>query len=453
MILGRPLTQEERRASQRNYFRFGFINGASYMCLGETVLILFATQLEAPNAIVALLGAMLYIGYSLLPFGVFRTARRGAAASQADFWVARNLAALFTASAALVFRVSAPAAWAILLVGAFLFYGYRAAGVVMATPLVGDISSQEEAPGVIGGNTALFNLSALVMLVAITAVTARRPGLWALVGIIVLGSCFGILSSHFLRNIRETGEIRDAARTPLLPGMRKAFSNPDLTRLAGAWFLLSLCSMLLTPISMLAIKRGCGFTDSRALLCACAQFLGSALTSLASGGLCRRFGPRRILVAVAFAHFAVPAAWLAMPAGGPSTLPAGFALFFLLGMVYTLFTNGTCSYFLLACPEKSGQVAGSVGLNLVSSAAAGVLGSAIGSWLITRAADWAEPARAAVFRGGLGPFRLFFLLLIPLLAVTLALTLRLRTKVYAFREAHGDGALRRAIAFGHHRKH
>ena len=291
------------------------------------------------------------------------------------------------------------------------------------------------------------------MLVAITVATARRPGIGILVAVIVLGSCFGIGSSFFLRNIRETGEIRDAARVPLLPGMRRALANADLRRLAQGWFLLSLCSMLLTPLSMLALKRGCGFSDSRALVCACSQFLACCLTAFTSGRLCRRFGPRRVLVAVAIAHFAVPAAWLAMPTEGPRTLAAGCALFYLLGTIYTLFTNGTGSYFLLACPDKSEQVAGSVGINLVSSAAAGVLGSLLGPWLITRSAGWAAWTGLSALGGAIGPFRLYFLLLLPLLAVTLAATLRMRTKVYDYRASHGDCALRHAIALGHHRKH
>ena len=57
MILGRPLTAAERRKSQRLYGAFNFGNGMSYMCLGENLLVLFATQLGAPNAVIALLGA------------------------------------------------------------------------------------------------------------------------------------------------------------------------------------------------------------------------------------------------------------------------------------------------------------------------------------------------------------------------------------------------------------
>ena len=81
MVVGRPLEPRERLASQRRFNAFNFGNGVSYMCLGENLLVLFAARLDAPNAVVALLGAMLYIGYAMLPLGVRRTALRGASTS------------------------------------------------------------------------------------------------------------------------------------------------------------------------------------------------------------------------------------------------------------------------------------------------------------------------------------------------------------------------------------
>ena len=61
MLYDRPLTGEQRRISQLNYNRFSAVNGASYMCLGETVIILFAVKLSAPNFIVAVIGAMMFL--------------------------------------------------------------------------------------------------------------------------------------------------------------------------------------------------------------------------------------------------------------------------------------------------------------------------------------------------------------------------------------------------------
>ena len=51
MIYDRPLTDEQRRVSQLNYNLFNIVNGASYMCLGETVIILFAVKLDRKSVV------------------------------------------------------------------------------------------------------------------------------------------------------------------------------------------------------------------------------------------------------------------------------------------------------------------------------------------------------------------------------------------------------------------
>ena len=100
MICNRPLTAGEMKSSQRNYLLYNGVNGASYMCLGETVLILFAVKLHSPDYVIAILGGMIYFGFLLLPLGKIMTARGGAARTQADCWVYRNIAALIVAAAA-----------------------------------------------------------------------------------------------------------------------------------------------------------------------------------------------------------------------------------------------------------------------------------------------------------------------------------------------------------------
>ena len=94
MILNRPLTLREMEASQRFYNLYSAVNGMSYMCLGDTVVILFALRLKCPDVVVTALGAMVYAGFLFLPLGKWMTARTGAVRSQADFWVLRNISSL-----------------------------------------------------------------------------------------------------------------------------------------------------------------------------------------------------------------------------------------------------------------------------------------------------------------------------------------------------------------------
>ena len=49
MIFKEALSPERQASSQHNYCMFNVINGLSYMCLGETVLILLAVQLGCPD--------------------------------------------------------------------------------------------------------------------------------------------------------------------------------------------------------------------------------------------------------------------------------------------------------------------------------------------------------------------------------------------------------------------
>ena len=99
MIMNGPVPPERQAASKYNYKIFALINGLSYMCLGETVIILLAVQLNCKDYIVSALGAMLYFGFLLLPLGKIVTAHVGAAQSQGIFWVLRNISALIVAAA------------------------------------------------------------------------------------------------------------------------------------------------------------------------------------------------------------------------------------------------------------------------------------------------------------------------------------------------------------------
>ena len=69
MIFQGPLSVARQHRSQKFYYIFNLINGLSYMCLGETVIILLAVKIKSPDAIVAVLGSMSFFGYLMLPLG------------------------------------------------------------------------------------------------------------------------------------------------------------------------------------------------------------------------------------------------------------------------------------------------------------------------------------------------------------------------------------------------
>ena len=233
MILEHELTPEQRLRSQRNINAFNAINGFSYMCVGETIMILLALKLGFSDVVTAVLGGMIFFGFLLLPLGKVVSARIGGARGQAVFWVVRNVAALVVASAALWHRLGfASLALACLVGGSFLFYGFRAAGVVMSQPLLGDISTEDERPRFIAINGALFYAACFVSLVAISVVLKFTESLLAIALIIVAGSALGITSSTFLRRVDETSAFRESARRPGARGSGRHFPQSQ-RRMSG----------------------------------------------------------------------------------------------------------------------------------------------------------------------------------------------------------------------------
>ena len=157
MIYPGPLNREQRLKTQKNYCRFNLINGAAYMCLGETIIVLFAIKLNAPNGMVAALSACIYFAFFMLPVGKIVAGKVGAARSQAVFWTIRNFVAVGVAASSLTAYFGFQTlALVQIFIGACLFYGLRAAGVVMSQPFIGDMATEKERPQLVGTSNALF---------------------------------------------------------------------------------------------------------------------------------------------------------------------------------------------------------------------------------------------------------------------------------------------------------
>ena len=438
MIYDRPLTDEQRRVSQLNYNLFNIVNGASYMCLGETVIILFAVKLHAPNVIVAVIGSMLFLGFLLLPLGVVRTAQVGAARSQADFWVCRNVAALLVAVSALILPLSQSLAWGLLLLGSFLFYGFRAAGVVMSQPLIGDITNNMDRARLIARSTGLFYVSGLVAMVTISLILGHYDSLWVLVGIIVAGACCGVTASTFVRKIDETSAIRRSAQAPLLPQLKTAFFDLTLRRQICAGFMVNLAIIMMAPIAILTMKRGYGVSDTQAILFSIVQFASSIAATQISGKITEKIGPRKVAIYSYMLIFPICLFWLFAPAAVSSVWMWGlFALpFILIGAMMVSAQNAMVHYFLMAVPKER-QVASSMFISVVTGAAAGVTGMFVAGGLL-------KPAER--FLGsGLPMYRAYFVAAGVLFLAGLTLVVRLVPVIDTFLQEHGMEKTRSVI--------
>lgn len=441
MIYDRPLTDAERQKSQLNYNRFCLVNGASYMCLGESVVVLFAVRMGMPNVVIALLGAMVYLGYLLLPLGVKRTGQVGAARCQADFWVCRNIAVLLVAASVLMNLIHPYLAWATLLLGSFLFYGFRAAGCVMSQPLVGDIATEEEQPGLVGKTVASFYATGTLALTIISIILYFNDSLPVLVGVIIFGACLGITASTFCRRMDETTSTRDAAQRPIFSGLSYLLHTPRLLKLVLAWFLINLANIFVIPMSLLTLKRGYGVSDTTAILFSLCQFLTMIGMSYSCGPLIKKYGPRKVIIFSYLLFLPVALFWIVLPSTGFLSgwkwllvlLP-----FILQGTSSVITNNAMVNYFLMAVPKEK-QVGTSLLYSLVTGAAAGIIGMLLAPLVLKLAAYFSTAYPR------FSEYHFYFAMTLLLLLLILPAMLKLDNVIRAFRAEHGEEGVEKTV--------
>ncbi len=382
MICRNQLTPMQMRRSQRNLYFFNIVNGISYMCLGETVIILLAIRLDCPDWTAAVLGAMIYFGFTLLPLGRPMTARYGAAATQALCWVARNIAAVAVASSTLWHILGLE--WlklASLIAGAYLFYGFRAAGVVMSQPLIGDICIENDRAKVLAVSGGFFYSFCLLTLILVIVVVNSSPSMWTLSSLILFGSAMGVTASRFTKKIDETEALRDSARKPLYDELVEAAHNPSLKKLLAVGFASSFAQILITSVSTVTLKRGYGLSDTSALLYSLALFAASAASSFLTGAVSRKIGPRKTMFYIYSLFIAAPALWLISDMSGAPSVPVCILIFAAIGAGNVGMNNTIAHYFLQTVPT-SNRIAASTVLNVVTGAAAGIAGIAVSACLL-----------------------------------------------------------------------
>ena len=399
MIYQGPLKREQRLKTQKNYCRFNLVNGASYMCLGETIIVLFAIKLNAPNGMVAALSACIYFAFIMLPVGRYVAGKVGAARSQAVFWTIRNFVAVGVAASALTAYLGYPTlALVQIFVGACLFYGLRAAGVVMAQPFIGDMATEQERPQLLGNSTALFYVGSVFSLLMIWGILSWNESLPVITCIIIWGALLGWTSTYFIRQMDESPAMVKAARRPLMNEFKKVWQIREIRILLPAMFTVTLSLIMLGAVSMLCVKRGLGVSDRSALYFSLIQFLSCSGISFCSSKVLQKFGARNTLFLSFGTMLFVGVLWLVAP------LEMNYfyvsVIFILAGGAHVTRINATTAYYLQITPEPL-RVAASMLTSVVTSVLAGVAGMLLSSTAFkiidSSLTDWVPMNRFKVY--------------------------------------------------------
>lgn len=370
------ISNVERARGQKLYMTFSVFNSLSYICLADSLFILFALKMGCPDYVVALFGAFMYLGNVAMFLARRLIARIGAGKTIFVFWVCRNLAGLLAASAPFFNRFFPVGGVLVLVFSSFVFYICRSGGVLGMQPLVGEITFPDKRGKFVSGVYMAYNVTAVLGFAGLIYLFREESTIGLFQGILVTGAMLGLTSTIFIFRVKETETPKNSARSPIKNEWNKILGNLVYKKLLWTNILTFSSIAIIVPTSMLALKEGYMLPNYQALFFSLIQFAGGILIAYISRVLSDETGPRPLIILYHCLLSVIAVFWIF----APSELSwfYVFIIFLLCGCCFMGIPLVLLNYFLAAVKAEE-RVGVSLFISISSGICAGVAGMILGS--------------------------------------------------------------------------
>jgi len=401
------LSTSARAEGRRLIRRFYLLNGISIAFLMDNILILYAIRNGVSDPLVAVLSSFVHLTMPFMIIGKQIVSRIGAARNWGLGWFLRYVSASFMIAAPFLHdRVPQKVVSLIILASAFGFALFRSMGTVSTSPIEGEVTTPENRGNFISGNHLRVNLTQILAMIFIIAVTRFIDDLWVYQAVIAAACLIGIYTSTVLAQVPESRIPKVSADIPLKKAFRNLWSRKRSRRLLFAWSAGIVSFMMVIPFMMIGVKSGYRISDSQALTFSLILLAGGIVSSLVNGMISDHVGPRPLLL-MNTAGLIIPSLFWAL--APEQFLPVYVGIgFFLAGFCKLGIMLGVNHYFL-STVDDADRVGSSLFIRIVSGAAAGLSGSVIGGGLLS----WLEANGAA----GLDVYRFYFRIILGILVL------------------------------------
>lgn len=379
MIISGKLDYARQEKSRRNYLIFTFINGASFTCMADNMLVLYALKCGCPSYFIAIILSFNFWCNIFMLLGKYLISRNGAARTFSIAWLGRNIASLVTASAPFVTMWSPMLGFIVLALGVFGFFATKAAGLAAHPPLIGELTTSSNRGKFTSVISRYSNLACLITMGLIIVIMKFSNSLSTYQLIIFAGAISGFISTFFLISVDETESPRISASKPIKEVIKAAWKTQRSRKLiiANCWCQSAL--MLVLPASMLALKEGYNLPDYTGLIFTLIQLTGALFLSFFSGAISEESGPRPLVILYYCLSIVISLLWIFSPVEYSMIYTA---VIFLVCGAFSFGTYVSLLHYFLAAVNDKERVGTSLFIALVSGAAAGVTGSFLGGGIL-----------------------------------------------------------------------
>ncbi|MEK7730040.1 MAG: MFS transporter [candidate division KSB1 bacterium] len=388
-------------------------NALAYACLADHVLTLYALKLGAGALYVGFLSSLVHLTMFLGVLGKRIAEKRGPVYVYGISWMLRYLfAGLMALAPFAAVRFGVQAGLAVLLMGALLFFSFRAIGNNANTLIVARIAAPYQRGHLVATQFTIFYIGSVLILLAFGLLLGRSAPLWRFQAFIVFGVLMGAISGFIALRIPEIVEPK-AQKPVTLRQMYTLFAHtPALRNFLFSGMITRAVVAAAIPFLVVSMRLGAGWSEDRILLLVIFLSLGNVLASFFNRMYLDRLGARPMMILYVMCLCVALFAWVLTPGTSIVYIALNFLLF---GLVSPGFTSAQVPYlFNWVRPRE--QYAASL-FSEIAMGFAAFNGAFIGGVLISKFQS-AMPA-------GLTPFRWYFGMLAVLALAAVLLTQRL----------------------------
>ena len=405
------LTPSQQQIGRQYYLRFISVNAFSFICLAESILILYAVKNGANDFILGLLTSFFFLTMPFMFLGKWMVGRYGAARAYAFCWILRNVCASILIFVPFIIKFINPATGLSLLgISVFGFFAFRSTGFTANTPLIGEITNKTNRGQYISQIWLYFNGFSLITMIGLIVILGHSDKISTFQAIIAFGCITGFFSSYLIYRVPETSSPQISGRQPIKKSLAYIIKNDKPRKLLFAWCATAVMIMLVNPFSMVALKNGYQVSDYNAMFFALILIFGGIAVSFFNSVVLDHFGPRPMLILYSFGHLTVTLLWMLTP--GSLNIYHQAVIFLLLGICRSGSMTAIAQYFLTIVPQKE-RVGANMFMYIISGLIAGLAGITLGGGLLNflRLLDFSD---LNVYRTY---FLIMFIFLIPLLFI------------------------------------
>ncbi len=375
------LTEKQKKYGQKKYMLFSTLNGFSVALLAESTLILYALKVGVPDYIVGIMSSFLFLGMPFIFIGKKMVGIIGVSKTVAASWFLRSVSTLMAVVAPVVIYYTSSFNLGILFIlsGAFGFYAFRGVGCIGWTPMLGEITTEEDRGKYNSKLFLYFNIAYFICILGLVFIFDYWDSIETFQTVLVMGGVFGCLAAYNVFLVPESSTPKISASVSLIGAASYIMKYPEGRKLIWIQTIYFIGVTLTVPYSMLALKEGYGILDYEAMSFILIQLGGAIVISLICKKLIDKIGPQKILFGLFSLMVIASGMWVA----APKELSAWYTgvIFAFIGAAQMGGYLSLNIYFLNIIPSLK-RVGSTLIITIISSFSAGIFGAVIGAGLL-----------------------------------------------------------------------